>query len=326
MNQWMRKRSPSFFELCMGLTTGERALLAVPASHVTGVIAILATMLQVAGCTVIMKEFDAQVFLETAAREKITQTVIVPAMYNLLLLRCEPDDHDLSAWRIGGYGGAVMPPSTIKSLAQKLPHLLFVNAYGSTEATSPATMLPPGTGTTHSDSVGIALPCADIRVVDKNENDLPDGEHGELYIGGPMVVPGYWNNPEQTATEFHNGYWKSGDIGSRDKNGFFRLHDRRKDMIIRGGYNIYSAELENVVAGIEGVIECAAIGRPDPVLGEKTELIVYADAATLSKEQVCEYCHARLADYKVPDFVTFATEPLPRNANGKVVKRALRSS
>ena len=312
------------FELCMELGDSERGLLAVPASHVTGVIAVLATMLRVAGCTVIMKTFDARSFLETAAREKITQTLIVPAMYNLFLLRCEVADYDLSSWRIGGYGGAPMPPSTVKALAEKLPQLLLINAYGSTEATSPATMLPPGTGTTHSDSVGIALPCADIRVVDENGDSLPDGEHGELFIGGPMVVPGYWNNPDKTSTEFHNGYWKSGDIGSRDKHGFFRLHDRRKDMIIRGGYNIYSAEIENVVSAIEGVIECAAIGRPDPVLGEKTELIVYTATSSISKEQICSLCESQLADYKVPDFVTFVADPLPRNANGKVVKRALR--
>jgi len=312
------------FELCMGLADGERALLAVPASHVTGVIAILATMLRVAGCTVMMEVFEAQTFLEIAAREKITKTVIVPAMYNLFLLRCEIADYDLSAWRIGGFGGAPMPESTIAALSEKLPQLLLINAYGSTEATSPATMLPPGTAASHADSVGIALPCADIRVVDESGNDLPDGEHGELYIGGPMVVPGYWDDPEKTQAEFHHGYWKSGDIGSRDAHGFVRLHDRRKDMIIRGGYNIYSAEIENVVAAIEGVIECAAIGRADPVLGEKTEVFVYTEVSSISKQQICDYCHGQLADYKVPDFVTFVSEALPRNANGKVVKRALR--
>lgn len=318
--------STMHFELCMALTDGERSLLAVPASHVTGLVAILATMLRVAGCTVMMEVFDAQSFLKIAALEKVTQTLIVPAMYNLFLLRCEITDFDLSAWRIGGYGGAPMPESTIQALAQKLPHLLLVNAYGSTEATSPATMLPPGTGSTRADSVGIALPCAHIRVVDDQGNDVPDGEHGELWIGGPMMVPGYWNNHQKTAEEFHHGYWKSGDIGSRDEQGFFRLHDRRKDMIIRGGYNIYSAEIENVVAGIDEVIECAVIGRADPVLGEKTEVIVHAVIDSITTEEIVDHCRAHLADYKIPDFVTIRLQPLPRNANGKVIKRELREN
>ena len=226
------------FELCMQLDSHDRSLLAVPASHVTGIIAILATMLRVAGCTVMMDVFDARLFLSIAAREKITHTVIVPAMYNLMLLRCEVADYDLSAWRIGAYGGAPMPPSTIAALAEKLPQLLLVNAYGSTEATSPATIVPPGAGSMRPDSVGIAVPCADIRIVDEHGDDVPDGTHGELWIAGPMMVPGYWNDPDKTRAEFAGGYWKSGDIGSRDTEGFFSLHDRRKDMIIRGGYNL----------------------------------------------------------------------------------------
>lgn len=316
--------STMHFELCMELSAGERALLAVPASHVTGLVAILFTMLRVAGCTVMMEIFEAQAFLEIAARERVTQTLIVPAMYNLFLLRCEFDDHDLSAWRIGGYGGAPMPQSTIEALSQKLPDLILVNAYGSTEATSPATMLPLGTGTTQADSVGIALPCADIRVVDEDGNDLPADDHGELWIGGPMVVPGYWNNSKQTNAEFQDGYWKSGDIGSRDVKGFFRLHDRKKDMIIRGGYNIYSTEIENAVTAHEAVVECAAIGRPDDVLGEKTEVFVHTDDAMLSAEEIKAHCATRLADYKIPDYVTFIYTPLPRNANGKIIKKDLR--
>lgn len=317
--------SSMHFEMCMEMGSGERSLLAVPASHVTGLIANIATMLRVAGCTVMLHVFKAESFLETAARENITHTLIVPAMYNLILLRCELDEYDLSAWRIGAYGGAPMPESTIDALSKKLPQLQLINAYGSTETTSPSTMLPVGMGTIRADSVGIALPCADIRVVDELGNDVVDGEHGELWIGGAMVVPGYWNNPQKTRDEFHNGYWKSGDIGSRDEHGFFSLHDRRKDMIIRGGYNIYSAEIENVVASLEQVVECAVIGRADPVLGEKSELIVNTGDAIVSESFITDHCRQHLADYKVPDFVTIVVQPLPRNANGKVIKAVLRN-
>ncbi len=313
------------YEYCMVLGKGERSLLAVPASHVTGVVAVFLTMVRVAGTSVILDSFDATEALKAASRERITHTIMVPAMYNLLLLRCNTDDYDLSAWRIGGFGGAPMPVPTIKALSKKLPDLLLINIYGATESASPATVLPLATAGTHVDSVGIAAPCANIRVVDDKGCDVADGEHGELWIGGPMIVPGYWNNPEMTQSEFDSGYWKSGDIASCDQHGYFRLHDRRKDMIIRGGYNIYSVEVENVVVAIDGVVECAAIGRPDSVLGEKIEVIVFTEKTELTSDEIVTYCRGHLADYKIPDFVTLLSEPLPRNANGKVLKNELRA-
>ena len=317
--------SAMHFEMCMELGQGERSLLAVPASHVTGLVATLFTMLRTAGCSVIMRSFKADAFLDLAAREKVTQTLMVPAMYNLFLLRCAVEDYDLSSWRIGGYGGAPMAQSTIQELSEKLPGLLLVNAYGATELTSPATILPLGMGAKRSDSIGITVPCGEVRIVDPNGNDVEIGEHGELWIKGPMVVPGYWNNPEKTKSEFQDGFWKSGDVGSRDAQGFISLHDRRKDMIIRGGYNIYSAEVENALAAHPSVIECAAIGRPDPVLGEKLHMFVHSTDATLDDAAVKAFVQAHLADYKTPDFVTLTDTPLPRNANGKIVKAILRN-
>ncbi|WP_298860957.1 class I adenylate-forming enzyme family protein [uncultured Sulfitobacter sp.] len=317
--------SAMHFELCMELGAGERSLLSVPASHVTGLVATLFTMLRTAGCSVIMRNFQAEAFLALAADEKVTQTLMVPAMYNLFLLRCRIEDYDLSHWRIGGYGGAPMAQSTIQELSEKLPDLLLVNAYGATELTSPATIMPLGFGTTRSDSIGVAVPCGEIRIVDETGHDVETGAHGELWIKGPMVVPGYWNNPEKTKAEFQGGYWKSGDVGSRDAEGFVRLHDRRKDMIIRGGYNIYSAEIENTLTAHPSVIECAAIGRPDPVLGEKLHVFVQTADATINEDAVKAFVRARMADYKIPDFVTLISDPLPRNANGKIVKATLRA-
>ncbi len=316
--------SAMHFELCMGLGADERSLLAVPASHVTGLVATLFTMLRTAGCSVIMRAFKAEDFLALAAREKVTQTLMVPAMYNLFLLRCTIADYDLSHWRIGGYGGAPMAQSTIHELTEKLPDLILVNAYGATELTSPATILPLGLGAERSDSIGITVPCGEIRIVVAQGRDAGPDEHGEIWVKGPMVVPGYWNNPEKTAQEFQDGFWKSGDIGSRDAQGFVRLHDRSKDMIIRGGYNIYSAEVENTLTAHKAVIECAAIGQPDPVLGEKLHIFVHSSDPALDAAAVKAYCAAHLADYKTPDFVTFSADPLPRNANGKIVKKILR--
>jgi len=312
------------YKVCMELGPDDSTLLVVPASHVTGLCALIHTMIGIGGRTVMMREFDAAAMVDLMAAERISHTMMVPAMYNLCLLRADFSQHDLSAWRIGSFGGAPMPEDTIVRLAELLPDLNLMNAYGATETTSPTTCLPIGDIATHPDSVGQVVPCGEVRIVDDEGADVARGESGELWIAGPMVVPGYWDNPEATQREFTDGYWKSGDIGSLDAEGYVRVFDRKKDMIIRGGYNIYSAEIENVLAHHEEVIECAVIGRPDPVLGEKIHVFVVSENEGLDVKSITEYCAARVSDYKVPDFVTLSGEPLPRNANGKVIKRELR--
>jgi len=312
------------YQACFGLDQNDCAGLAVPASHVTGLIAVIAAMLRVGGAMLIFSEFRAEQFIEVAARERMTYTLMVPAMYNLCLMRGGMEGHDLSAWRIGGFGGAPMPPSTIDAMAQKLPGLVLVNAYGATETTSPATAVPPGATVAGNDSVGVALPCASVIVVDDDGIEVAPGVSGELWIGGPMVVRGYWDNPDATAQGFTAGYWHSGDIGSIDAQGYVRIFDRKKDMLNRGGYKIYSAEVENVLMALPGVLEAAVVGRPCPVLGERVHAFVYAPGGGLDAVAVREHCAARLADYKVPEEVTLMDQPLPRNANGKLMKRVLR--
>jgi long-chain acyl-CoA synthetase len=233
-------------------------------------------------------------------------------------------DADLSCWRVGGYGGAPMPVSTIDELSQRVPTLLPLNCYGATETTSPATMMPAGCTREHADSVGAVLPAADIRVMDDDGRELPPGETGELWIAGPMVVPGYWANPEATAASFTAGHWHSGDLGSIDAQGFVRVFDRKKDMLNRGGFKIYSVEVENTLMGWPGVVEAAVVGKPCPVLGERVHAFVHAPGAALDAEALRAHCAAQLADYKVPESVTFTDTPLPRNANGKLMKRLLR--
>jgi acyl-CoA synthetase (AMP-forming)/AMP-acid ligase II len=139
-----------------------------------------------------------------------------------------------------------------------------------------------------------------------------------------MVVPGYWDNPGATEREFDGGYWKSGDLGSIDGRGFLRIFDRKKDMINRGGYKVFCAEVESVLSLHPAVVESALVAVPDPVLGEKTRAIVVAREAACDADALRAHCAQHLADYKVPDFFTFRSEPLPRNANGKLLKRALR--
>jgi acyl-CoA synthetase (AMP-forming)/AMP-acid ligase II len=296
----------------------------VPASHVTGLVAITLAMYAVGGCVVMLRDFKAGAFLELAARERITHTLVVPAIYNLCLRDPDFGGFDLSAWRIGGFGGAPMPEGTIRALAERVPGLTLMNAYGATETTSPTTIMPMGRQAENLDSVGAVVPCGDVRVMDASGREVPAGESGELWIAGPMVVPGYWDSPDATAREFVDGYWKSGDLGSIDAAGFVRVFDRKKDLINRGGYKVYSAEVESVLSLHALVVESALVAVPDPVLGEKTLAFVVTRDAACTADALRQHCAAHLADYKVPDFFTFQTEPLPRNANGKLLKRALR--
>ena len=312
------------FEACMRLTCDDRSALAVPASHVTGVVAVLATMLHIGGAVIVMREFKAASYIEQAAQERVTYTVLVPAMYNLILLQPDFDAHDLSAWRVGGYGGAPMPLATIDTLAKKLPRLILTNAYGATESTSPVTIMPVGDTREHADTIGVTVPCSDVRIMDEAGCEVPPGTTGEIWIGGPMMVKGYWDNPEATAREFTGGYWHSGDLGSMDENGYVRIFDRKKDMLNRGGFKIYSVEVENVLMALPGVIEAAIIGRPCPVLGERVHAFINTTDAAVTPAAVRAHCAAQLADYKVPETVSFVTTPLPRNPNGKLMKRLLR--
>ncbi|MGU9980305.1 class I adenylate-forming enzyme family protein [Phreatobacter sp. HK31-P] len=316
--------SSMVFEQCMGLTAADRSLAAVPLSHVTGLIANITTIVRAAGTLIIMPAFRAADFLALAARERMTQSVLVPAMYNLCLLQPDFDTYDLSAWRIGGYGGAPMPTPTIEALAARCPGLALVNAYGATETSSPTTIMPPRFTTTHGHSVGIAVPGAEIMIVDDAGRELPPGDVGEIWIGGPHVVKGYWNNPKATAEGFTAGFWRSGDIGSVDADGFVQVLDRKKDMINRGGYKIFTAEVETVLVACPGIVECAVVAAPCPVLGERVHAVVVTDASEPPEEAIRAWCAERLSDYKVPETLTIQTEPLPRNANGKVMKRILR--
>ena len=318
--------SAMIFAACMELTAADRSIAVVPLAHVTGVVANIATMVRCAGALIIVAEFKAAEYLKIAARERITYTVMVPAMYNLCLLQAEFDSFDLSSWRIGGYGGAPMPIVTIEKLAVKIPGLKLMNAYGATETTSPSTIMPGEFTATHIDSVGLPCPGAQIVVMDGNGHELPRGEIGEIWIRSGSVIRGYWNNPKATAENFTAGFWHSGDLGSIDEADFVRVFDRQKDMINRGGLKIYSAEVESVLAGHPGVVESAIIAKPCPVLGERVHAVIVTRTGDVSEHALRAWCAERLSDYKVPETMALITDPLPRNANGKVMKRQLREA
>jgi acyl-CoA synthetase (AMP-forming)/AMP-acid ligase II len=199
-----------------------------------------------------------------------------------------------------------------------------MNAYGATETTSPTTIMPPSFTATHGAKVGLPIPGTKVAIMDDQGSELPAGEVGEIWIGGASVVRGYWNNPAATQKEFTGGFWHSGDLGSVDAEGFVSVLDRKKDMLNRGGHKIYTAEVEAVLAAHADVVESAVIGRPCPVLGERVHAYVVTRSADTQTESLRHYLAARLSDYKVPETMHLSTEPLPRNSNGKVLKRELR--
>jgi long-chain acyl-CoA synthetase len=317
--------SATVYRDAFALGPQDRVAAVVPLSHVTGLVALLAVALRTAATLLIVPSFSAETFLPLAARERMSFTLMVPAMYSLCLMHSDFDKHELSAWRVGGFGGAPMPPAVIDELARRLPGLALSNCYGATETTSPVTIMPAASTREHLASVGQAVPGAEILVMDDEGRECPRGETGELWLRGPMVVPGYWQNPEATASNFSAGFWRSGDLGAIDAEGFVYVLDRKKDMLNRGGYKIFSVEVENVLCQHADVLEAAVVGRPCPVLGERVHAFVAGKQGHMPDAQALRlFCVERLADYKVPESITVEAAALPRNANGKLLKRVLR--
>lgn len=307
-----------------GYTADDRLLLTIPGSHISGLLAVVVVALQVGGCLVLQRQFNAGETLALIEARRVSAAVMVPAMYNLCLLHPDLPTRDLSCWRIGHFGGAAMPEVTIARLAEALPGLALYNGFGATETTSAVTLTERGDAARHPDTVGTVVPCVDIRVLDAEGHEVAVGASGELWIRSPGNAIGYWANAEATRASFVAGYWRSGDIGSVDAEGFVRVFDRIKDMINRGGFKVYCVELENVIQRHPGVIEVAAVASPCPVLGERVHVFVHA-TAPIDVEAVRALCRRTLADYKTPDFITVSAAPLPRNLNGKLVKAPLRA-
>ncbi|MBL8487408.1 MAG: AMP-binding protein, partial [Rhodocyclaceae bacterium] len=189
--------------------------------------------------------------------------------------------------------------------------------------TSGTTIMPPEYTTAHLDSVGLVVACGEVRVVDDAGRPVPPGVAGEIWIRGPMVVKGYWQDEAATEREITDGFWHSGDIGDLDERGFLRVFDRKKDMVNRGGYKVFTAEVESVLCGHPEVVEAAVVGVPCPVLGERVHAFVVT-RGPVAADALRVWCGTHLSDYKVPETWDIQQEPLPRNANGKLLKRVLK--
>jgi acyl-CoA synthetase (AMP-forming)/AMP-acid ligase II len=299
----------------------QRGLISVPLFHVTGCNSQLLVYLALGGTTVVLPKFDVRTFLRVITDERITQLTSVPAIYALAIAQPNFAEVDVAAVAKLSYGGAPIAPSLVHRLAEHFPNARLGNGFGLTETASISTYLPHEWAAEHADSVGFAAPVVDLAVAD------PDAEGvGELLIRGPNVVAGYWNKPDATASTFVDGWLHTGDLARVGDDGLTYVVDRAKDMINRGGENVYSVEVENALAGAPGVAEAAVVGVPDDVLGEKVGAVLVAAPGSSSPDPgaVLDYLADRLADFKLPQYVVVRDEPLPRNPGGKVLKRELR--
>ncbi|WP_281411544.1 class I adenylate-forming enzyme family protein [Enterovirga aerilata] len=312
--------------ICAGLTCEDRSVIAIPLSFTGGVISAFSPLVRCAGTAILLPDFKAAAFLATAAEERMTHTLMVPTMYELCLRQPDSERLDLSQWRMGVFGAAPMPLATINRLAERWPTLRLANSYGATEAGGPAVFMRSEETVAHSDSVGRAFTCVSIAVMDESGRELPRGETGEIWIAGPTVASRFWNDPEGTSREYRGGWWRSGDMATMDPDGRIRLVDRKKDMINRGGLKISSTQVEDAIHEHPAVIECAVVGRPDEVLGERAHAFVRSNEPGFTAESLKEFLRPKLADYKLPDVIEVTREPLPRNVNGKILKRELRAT
>ena len=312
------------YERCYGLGDGERTLVAVPLFHVTGLIAQFLTLAHLGGTVVVMPTFDAAEALRLIDAERITHMIAAPTVFVMMLL--QPDYRGAGATlRALGYGGAPIASETVRQLREWLPRCRLHNTYGLTETSSPATCLPDADALRRISSVGWPIPTADVRTVEPGTaRECAPGEVGELLIRGPMVVPGYWANPQATAATMGDGWLRTGDLATIDGDGYVTIMDRIKDMINRGGEKIFCVEVEEVLCSHPGVLEAAVVGMPDPVYGEAVKAcVVPRPGARVEEEELRAWVRERLAKFKVPRDVT-VLEALPRNPNGKVVKGLLR--
>ena len=301
-------------------------LLTVPLFHATGCHAILVPNTTIGGKLVMMRRFVPERALELIERERITIFGGVPTVAWQVIESPDFAKRDTSSVRAIAYGGAPAPPELLRKIRQHFPSGSASNGYGLTE-TSSVTSLNSGEDYFRKpDSVGPPVPVVDIRIVGPNGEDVPPGETGELWIKGPNVVRGYWNKPEATALSFSDGWLHSGDVAKVDEEGFIYIVDRAKDMVIRGGENVYSAEVEAAIFEHQAVADAAVIGVPHEVLGEEVgAVVVVKPGCQLSADELQAHLAARIAAFKVPTHIFFYDGELPRNPAGKVLKRELRT-
>ena len=298
-------------------------LATVPLFHIAGIMILIRTVL-VCGKTIIQKEYQPLSVLKAIEEEGVTTLALVPTMWNYLFQIPNIEQFDLSSVTSCTTGGAICPLELKQLILKHFSSAFLIDTFGQTETASSATILKGEDAIRKTDSVGRAALNVELRVVDEEMNDVPIGEIGEIVYRGPSVMKEYYKNEAATMEAFKGGWFHSGDLVRMDEEGFIYVIDRKKDMLISGGENIYPAEIEAVLQGHPAIIDCAVIGIPDQVWGESVKaIIVLKQDMILTEEEVIAYCGIQLSSYKKPKKVEFVKE-LPRNASGKVLKQVLR--
>jgi long-chain acyl-CoA synthetase len=311
-NYWMRYRE------------GGAYLHAAPIFHIADFPAMFAAPMFGAS-QVTLARLQPKVFCEVVSKERVNYTVLVPTMINFLIQFAESNPHDLTSLEMLAYGGSPMAPQLIRKTRELLPNTQLVQVYGLSE-TGFLTGLQDGEHTGDKlMSCGRPCPGVDVQVVDDAGNPVKIPNPGKLVARGSNVMAGYWNNEEETAASFRNGFFRTGDIGYQDSNGYFYILDRLKEMIVTGGENVYSGEVEGVILNHPAVRDVAVFGIPDARWGELVAACAVLKAGTqLTADELIAYCRQFLANYKVPRLIEFSETDLPKSASGKVLKRVLR--
>ncbi len=295
-------------------------LVFLPLFHVAALVSTVAALYN-GNFLVVLRHFDPQKSWSLIVDEKISTSPAVPAMLNFMLQVPDCEKYDSSSLRWFMSGGAPLSVETIK--AYKKIGIDVTQAFGMTEACGAVCMVGPEDGMRKAGSVGKAFFYTELRIVDPDGNDLSAGEEGEIIVRSPTIMKAYWNRPEATADAIRDGWYHTGDIGVQDEEGFLTIKDRITDMIISGGENVYSAEVELVLMQHPEIMDAAVIGQESEKWGESPFAVIVSKPASLTGLEVLSHCDGKLARFKLPKGVAFVDE-LPRNSIGKVLKRVLR--
>jgi acyl-CoA synthetase (AMP-forming)/AMP-acid ligase II len=313
-----------------GFTADDVGLACGPLYHVGALDLVTTTMIAVGATTIVHTTFDAAQVVDEIERSGVTTVWAAPAMVRAVLDVPGIETRDLSSVRVIIAGGEKMPIPTIERIRTTFPSAWFADAYGLTETVSGDTFLDRDHTVSKLGSVGRPCQYLELDIWDDDGASLPPGQRGEVVLRGPKVFSGYWRDPEATAAAFRGGWFHTGDIGVVDDDGFLSIVDRLKDMIVSGGENIASSEVERVLYEHDAVVEVAVVGRPDERWGEvPVAFVVVGEGAgrggdgSVTEEDLIGHCRAELAKFKVPKAVVFV-DALPRNPSGKVLKRDLR--
>jgi long-chain acyl-CoA synthetase len=307
------------------IPSGEQivTVCALPLYHIFGFTANMMLSMRMGGCNILIPNpRDLEGTLKMLAKERFHSFPAVNTLFNALANHASFNTVDWSHLKISVGGGMAVQQATAKLWLEKTG-CPICEGYGLSE-TSPSASCNPVDSTAYSGNIGLPLPNTEFKLLDDDGNELPVGQPGEIAIRGPQIMAGYWQRPDETAKVMTaDGFFRTGDVGTVDERGFFKIVDRKKDMILVSGFNVYPNEVEDVLSQMEGVLECAAVGIPDAKAGEAVKVVIVKKNPAITEADVRAYCEANLTGYKRPKVVEFRTD-LPKTPVGKILRRELR--